>query len=151
MNEGIFRRQARRNGGFTLVELLTVGVIIIILVGIVIAGASYAQRRAANMRTRAEIETISAALEAYKIDTGAYPAGSSIDVVYNALVTATKTNLPLRPDQVSGTSIIDPYGSPYQYTCPGSVNTLSYDLWSYGPDRKGGGSNDVDNITNWQR
>jgi general secretion pathway protein G len=41
----------------------------------------------------------------------------------------------------------DAWGHEYQYTYPGTRNADSYDLWSFGPDGKDGGGDD---ITNWK-
>jgi general secretion pathway protein G len=40
----------------------------------------------------------------------------------------------------------DPWGHPYVYIYPGTNNTDSYDIYSFGKDGKDGGSDD---ITNW--
>lgn len=54
-------------------ELLVVMVIIIILAGLVLATASYVQKKGQRSRAEAEIAAISAALENYKADNGVYP------------------------------------------------------------------------------
>ncbi len=138
------------DAGFTLIELLTVGLIIIALVGIVIAAASYAQRRAAIQRTKAEIAVISQALEAYKLDNSVYPA-SGIANVKVALADGSKTYMSFRPDQLSGNNIIDPFGTAYAYNRPGAdgQNNVAFDLWSFGPDRKDTAGFKEDNVTNW--
>jgi len=58
---------------FTLIELLTVMTIIVILAGLVLAGVSYAQKKAALSRAQGEISALSTALESYKTDNGDYP------------------------------------------------------------------------------
>lgn len=40
----------------------------------------------------------------------------------------------------------DPWGNAYQYAFPGTHNTESYDIWSYGPD----GKESSDDIGNWE-
>jgi len=39
----------------------------------------------------------------------------------------------------------DPWGNPYIYVCPGTHNTDSYDLHSFGPDGQDGTEDDIDN------
>ena len=39
----------------------------------------------------------------------------------------------------------DPWGNPYGYRCPGQHNTDSYDLYSFGPDGREAGGDDIDN------
>lgn len=43
--------------------------------------------------------------------------------------------------------LIDPWGTPYQYSSPGMHNESTYDLWSNGPDKLTG---TIDDIGNWQ-
>jgi len=59
--------------GFTLVELLVVISIITLLAGLTIAAMGGAQNSAARNRTKAEISSLSVAIESYKIDNGDYP------------------------------------------------------------------------------
>lgn len=65
------------NWAFTILELLTVMTIIAVLAGLIVAGAGYAQQKAARDRARTEIEALSAALENFKADQGEYPVGAS--------------------------------------------------------------------------
>jgi prepilin-type N-terminal cleavage/methylation domain-containing protein len=71
------KRKPRYFGGFTLIELLTVIVIIAILMALTLAAASGVMKTGARSRARAEIKGMSAALESYKIDNGAYPVFST--------------------------------------------------------------------------
>lgn len=64
--------QARR-GAFTLVELLTVVVIIMVLVGMVVGISGYAQTKQARAKATADIGSLATACENYKADYGAYP------------------------------------------------------------------------------
>lgn len=63
----------RKRNAFTLIELLTVTVIIGILVGIVIGVAGNVRQKAAASRAKVEIAAFDLALERYKIDNGDYP------------------------------------------------------------------------------
>lgn len=67
--------------GFTIIELLVVISIIAVLAGLVLAGSSYANKKARAERARGEIQAISLALEAYKIDNGDYPRDTATDAV----------------------------------------------------------------------
>lgn len=66
-------------GAFTIVEILVVMSIILVLAGLVLATSSYVHNKGARSRAEAEIAAISAALENYKADNGAYPSDSSTD------------------------------------------------------------------------
>ena len=70
------KRQDAR--GFTLIEILTVIVVILIIAGFVIHAAGSAQIHGAKARARAEIAAISAACEAYKADNGTYPRRAGV-------------------------------------------------------------------------
>src|SRR4249920_3550108 len=59
---------------FTLIELLVVMTIIAILAGLILATASYVQKKGRRSRAEAEIAAMSAALENYKADNGVYPS-----------------------------------------------------------------------------
>jgi prepilin-type N-terminal cleavage/methylation domain-containing protein len=61
--------------GFTLIELIVVVAIIIILAGLVLSTVGYVQKKAARSRAETEIAAMSAALESYKADNGAYARG----------------------------------------------------------------------------
>ena len=41
----------------------------------------------------------------------------------------------------------DPWGTTYVYRYPGTNNPGGYDLYSFGPDLKEGGSDDITNLT----
>jgi general secretion pathway protein G len=58
---------------FSVLELLVVVAVIIILAGLILTTAGYLQSKGARSRTETEIAAISAALENYKADNGAYP------------------------------------------------------------------------------
>ena len=63
----------RRDGGFTLVELLVVIGIIVVLVSIMTPIIMTARRNADRVRTRGDLNTIAMALDAYKNDFNSYP------------------------------------------------------------------------------
>lgn len=59
--------------GFTLIELLTVMAIIVILAGLILGTAGYANRKAASSRAQAEIKAIEGAVNSYLVDNGTVP------------------------------------------------------------------------------
>ncbi len=71
----------KRAAGFTIVELLVVMTIILVLAGLVLGTSGYVHNKAARSRAEAEIVAISSALESYKADNAAYPAGSASDTL----------------------------------------------------------------------
>jgi prepilin-type N-terminal cleavage/methylation domain-containing protein len=76
------RISARQNGqkrsrGFTLVELLTVMVIIIIIMSVTIGIERAVSIRQANAHAMGDLETLGAALQKFKLRWGEYPPGDS--------------------------------------------------------------------------
>src|SRR4051812_39806071 len=66
---------------FTILELLIVITIIVILAGLTIATMGYVSGKARRSRAEAEIAAISAALENYKADNGAYPSDANTNAL----------------------------------------------------------------------
>jgi general secretion pathway protein G len=153
--------------GFTLIELLVVITVIAILAGIVLNTAGYMQKKAAWSRAEAEIAALSAALESYKVEYGAYPTGTNLAPATNngflrtALGGGATSNNSLGkvffefPSGMSASSgngtgsgpVLDPFGSGYGYQFPGNATrsgTNFFDLWS-----TGGGTNTNQWIKNW--
>ncbi len=62
---------------FTLIELVVVVGIILILAGLVLSTAGYAQKKGARARAETEIAAMSAACESYKADNGIYPTNDA--------------------------------------------------------------------------
>ncbi len=62
-----------RSGGFTLVEMLVVIMIIIVLVGLLLPALNIAMTHATKNRMAGDINTLSAGLEAYRSDQRTYP------------------------------------------------------------------------------
>lgn len=65
--------------GFTLIELLIVVAIIAILAAIAVPNFLEAQTRSKVSRAKADIRTLATALEAYCVDSNAYPQCNSVD------------------------------------------------------------------------
>lgn len=68
----------RTRKAFTLVELLTVMAIIVILIGILTPALSAARNRATKTAVRAQINSLSVGLEAFRNDEGEYVPSNSI-------------------------------------------------------------------------
>ena len=133
--------------GFTLVEILVVITIIGLLAGLTIANFGKlfggSQVDIARLFVNQSMKT---PLVTYRLQMGAYP---STEEGLQALVTAPsgKADRWRGPYVAEGTKvpIVDPWGEPYLYRCPGVHNKDGYDLWSKGPDRTDGTDDDIGN------
>jgi general secretion pathway protein G len=131
--------------GFTLVEILVVLAIIALLAGLTMThmdtlfGGS--QVEVAKLMVN---QSLKAPLLAYRLQMGDYP---STDDGLQALFTApaNKADRWKGPYADGKYPILDPWGEPYQYRCPGTHNKTGYDLWSKGPDRTDGTDDDIGN------
>jgi general secretion pathway protein G len=84
---------------------------------------------------------IKSALDAFKVDTGAYPKGSnSLVELVQQPIGATNWRGPYL-DKLP----VDWWGHNYIYEYPGKHNPNGYDLFSAGPDGKPGTDDDIGN------
>lgn len=129
--------------GFTLLELLVVMVIIGLLVGYV-APRYFAQLGKSEINAaHAQIDALETALDIYRLDMGSYP---DQDLALQALVQQPENNPRWKGPYLEKSIPLDPWGQPYNYRIPGEGG--EYDLFSYGKDRKLGGSGENADIYN---
>jgi general secretion pathway protein G len=135
---------ARRQHGFTLIEIMVVVVIISVLIGLVAPNIMGRVDEAKVTAAKADIATMSQALDMYRIDNGHYPtteqgleslvqkpSGSPEPKNWNPSGYMKKKELPK-----------DPWGNDYQYV---RYPDGRFDLMSYGADgREGGEEYDAD-------
>lgn len=128
------RREGRpgrdRTGGFTLVELLVVLVILGLVMGLagprVLGYLSSSRERTAKL----QIESFSSALDLFFLDNGRYP---SMSEGLQALVQRpASTESWSGPYLKQATVPADPWGRPYEYRVPG--RGTPYLITSLGPD-----------------
>lgn len=135
-----------KNGGFTLLELLIVMIIIGLLAALI--GPKMVGRVGESRQTVAkqQIEGFSSALEMYKLDTTRYP---SQEVGLEALVTQPQGVTNWKGPYLTKRIIPkDPWGNEYVYIYPGQHG--NYDIISYGADGKPGGESEDKDITSWE-
>ncbi len=141
-------KSATRNQGFTLIEIMVVILIIGVLAALVVPKVMSRPDEARITAAKADIATISQALNLYKLDNGRYP---STEQGLAALV--KKPSLPPIPSNWKSEGYLDrlpkdPWGSPYQYLQPGIHGAI--DVFSLGADRAAGGENSDADIGSWQ-
>jgi general secretion pathway protein G len=90
--------------------------------------------KAKTRAARTNISGIGINLNLFEQDNGSYPTTQEGLI---ALPLYRKEGVPK-----------DAWGNPYVYRYPGQHNVHDYDLYSFGPDGKEGGGDDIDNWTN---
>lgn len=132
----------RRPGGFTLVELLLVLVILGILAALVLPKFTGRTEQARVTAAQTQISTFGTALDAFEVDTGSYPRGQD-GLSQLVIMPSDVTNW--RGPYLKSDIPLDPWGHPYIYEFPGRTNPSGYDIRSMGPD---GQANTADDIVN---
>ncbi|BAP77341.1 general secretion pathway protein G [Pseudomonas sp. MT-1] len=137
----------RKQGGFTLIEIMVVVVILGILAALVVPQVMNRPDQAKVTVAKGDIKAIGAALDMYKLDNYSYP---STQQGLDALVEKPGGNP--QPKNWNRDGYLkrvpkDPWGNEYQYLSPGTEG--AYDLYSYGADGKQGGSELNADIGNW--
>jgi general secretion pathway protein G len=143
-------KMRRSQGGFTLIELMVVILIIGLLATIVVQSLKGATDKAKRVKAEADISEIKTALDRYYLDVGSYP---SSEQGLQALVSAPNTgNVSERGGgDYQGPYLEklppDPWGNLYVYQSDGN----SYVLKSFGADGVEGGTGknaDIDGSSN---
>ena len=112
------KRLAKKAGGFTLIEIMVVVVILGILAALVVPKILSRPDQAKATVARTDIESISQALELYRLDNGVYP---SLDQGLEALVerpSSPPVPKSWNPEGYLKKVPLDPWGNPYMYLYP---------------------------------
>ena len=131
--------------GFTLLELMVVLLILAMLAAIATPQVIKHLRKAKLETAAVQIEALGASLDFYQLDLGRYPTQEE---GLEALV-----ERPANEKQWDGpyikksASLLDPWGEPYRYECPGKRG--EYDLYTLGADKKEGGEGEARDVGNW--
>ncbi|WP_250462127.1 type II secretion system major pseudopilin GspG [Microbulbifer litoralis] len=136
-------RNLRKSGGFTLIEIMVVIVILGVLAALVVPNVLGRTGEARMKAAAVDLRAIETALDMYRMDNFVYP---SSDQGLEALISkpsgfpeAKNWNQPYLKKAPK-----DPWGNQYQYISPGSSGP--YDLFSLGSDGKPGGEGEASDI-----
>jgi general secretion pathway protein G len=131
--------------GFTLVEILTVCVILAILVATIAPEILGTSKDAKISAAKSDVSELGSAIERFYINMDRYPSSDEgLSVLTQPPTDAgTKWRGPYIKKLRN-----DPWGNPYQYQSPGTHNQNTYDIWSKGPGTSGGGSDTTGEIGN---
>lgn len=129
-------------GGFTLIEVMVVVVILGILAAVLVPKVMDRPEQARKTKASQDIRAIEAALNLYKLDNYVYP---TTDQGLEALI--DRPTSPEPPNWKEGGYLdrmpLDPWKQPYQYLSPGTHGSI--DIYSLGPDQQPS----EDDIGNW--
>jgi len=131
----------RFTGGFTLVELLLVLVILALIAGLVLPGIIGKAEGAKVKAASSQISRLSMSVETFYLDTGTTPE-SLADLVEEP-ADVSGWNGPY----VKNSALKDPWGREYEYRNPGEHG--DFDIYSYGADGQQGGEGKNADINSW--
>lgn len=138
-------RWIRRNGGFTLLELL----VVLIILGMIAAFATPQVMRylggARSDAARIHIQTLVSALDLFRLDVGRYPSDQEgLDALVERPSGMDRWNGPYvrRRDMLA-----DPWGRPYSYKVPGEHG--EFDVFTLGADNAPGGTGENKDVASW--
>lgn len=135
--------------GLTLIEILVVIVILGVLASLVGPAVFSHVGTAKTTTARSQLELLSAALDAYRLDTGAYPTTAQGLAALRQEPVDPPRPLGWRGPYLRREVPVDPWGRPYLYESPGRENPIGFDLLTYGLDGEPGGDGEKADVTNW--
>jgi len=136
---------ARKQAGFTLIEMMVV-VVVIALLGAMIGPTLFGKvQQAQETRVAQDIRVIESALKFYRLDNYRYPTqAQGLEALVNAPGDAAGNwNGPYLEAMPN-----DPWGVPYQYQSPGSRGK-DVDIYTLGVDGQTGGEGSDKDWGNW--
>lgn len=146
MND-IRTRRRHGTGGFTLIEVMVVVIILGVLAAIVVPKIMDRPDEARITKAKHDIRALTSALNLYRLDNFNYP---STDQGLEALV-ERPAGTPEAKNWKAGGYLDrlprDPWGNPYQYLSPGENG--DFDLYTLGADNQPGGEGAAADVGNW--
>ena len=139
--------RARRTGGFTLIEIMVVIVILGVLAALIVPRVLERPDEARTIAAKSDVAAVMQALKLYRLDNQRYPTGEQGLV---ALI-AKPEQPPVPPNWKPGGYLEklpkDPWGRPYVYVNPGV--RAEVEVFSFGADGQAGGTGIDADIGSW--
>ena len=136
----------RLQGGFTLIELMVVLLIIGVLAALIVPNVLDRADDARVTAAKTDVNNLMQALKLYRLDNQRYPTAEQ---GLQALRTKP-TTAPVPPNWKSYLDLLpnDPWGKPYAYLNPGIKGEI--DVMSFGADGQAGGEGKNADVGSWQ-
>jgi len=136
MNRNSFRRQ----GGFTILEIVIVFILVAGLMSFVGPKIFEQMGRAKSSEAKIRIQQLAGQIEMYKLEVGRYP--DNLQALVKQPAGVDRWNGPYAKDA----DLKDAWGNDYRFTVPGT--NKGYDLVSLGADNKEGGDGENRDVSN---
>ncbi|HEX3044525.1 MAG TPA: type II secretion system major pseudopilin GspG [Bacillota bacterium] len=146
----MLKKNRKNEGGYTLIEILAVLTLLAFIITMVAPNIINSLQNGQIKAAKSQISSTENVLNAYYLDNSAYP---TTEQGLKALI--EKPTAPPIPDNWNGPYLqknripADPWGHELHYASPGTRNTDTYDLFSYGKDNAEGGTGANADIGNW--
>ncbi|WP_341502770.1 type II secretion system major pseudopilin GspG [Gallaecimonas sp. GXIMD4217] len=129
-------RKQRRQGGFTLLEIMVVIVILGILASMIVPNVLGNKEQADQQKVVSDIRALESSLDMFKLDNSRYP---DTEQGLEALVSDPGGLRKYKEGGYIKRLPKDPWGNDYIYLNPGEQSRSGYDLYSLGADGQEGG------------
>ena len=140
------RRFKVRSGGFTLVEIIVVVIIIGLLATMILPKLVARVGKAERAVAKQKLSVIEGAVEMFRLDYGRYPQDLEELLTRPSDIPEEKWT----PPSIKSKDLIDPWDRPFVYKCPGD-HDAAFDLYSLGADGQEGGEREDEDIVNWSK
>jgi len=137
------RKQNRKRGGFTLMEVLLVLMILVVLASMAVTIFGGTQEQALKDAAKGQLGVFKTAISTFQIHTRKLPT----DLKELTEKPADSKVADRWRGPYLDRDAVDPWDNPYKIAAPGKHNPDSYDVWSTGPDGQDG---TADDIGNWE-
>jgi len=136
-----FSKKIKSQDGFSMIEIMIVIAIIAILSGLAVSTFRGSLDKSRIQAVKTDFSTFETVLEKYYLDNSTYPSTEEgLQKLIDAGLLRNKKNM-----------LKDPWGMPYQYAYPSEHDKDIPDIWSFGADKKEGGTGIKADINNWDQ